>query len=373
MVSAFLPAHVNRIYAALNQDEREGQYASAFRKAVTYLESSGHGLKQRFTTDEYGNQIAIPFTPQELEEYRVRVKNTTLGVLGLRVVFGFFAPASPQVQLRSDMNEWVRDNGKANFKQVWYSMLDQYKGNYDEAFKKWVELYPDQIPFTVSESERDTVAYFRYAEQSGSFVDNNEQLFKEHKQGAAFLIPHKDGYSWDAYKTMTDMGLRRNKAVSDFLREVQSAADIQEYYSRRADYEDNLANAGTDFERRQLREEFNEWATVFKAGRPLVQEELSQGGERAVQRVNALNDLREMLKKPLTYKASPVVASKLKEMLDVYDKYKDNVQAMQAFSGSDFLAQVEKEEAIAKLIKLSEFNENTRSAYVVLFSRLLGV
>ena len=37
-----LPGHVNRFLSALSRDERDSQYASAFRKAVTYLEAGGH-------------------------------------------------------------------------------------------------------------------------------------------------------------------------------------------------------------------------------------------------------------------------------------------------------------------------------------------
>ncbi|KAF2377258.1 hypothetical protein BSN82_17850, partial [Acinetobacter baylyi] len=114
---------------------------------------------------------------------------------------------------------------------------------------KWVELYPDQIPFTVVESERSTVAYFRYAEESGAFVEQNQDLFKKFPQGAAFLIPHKAGFSWDAYKTMTDMGLKRNKRVADYLRDVQTSADLQQYYAKRNAYEESLTQVGTDFER----------------------------------------------------------------------------------------------------------------------------
>jgi hypothetical protein len=89
IVSSFLPAHINRLYAAMNQDDRNSQYASAWRKAVTYLEAGGHGLPK--TYDEEGN--LKPPSAQELEEYRLSVKNTTLGILGIRFVFGFFAPA----------------------------------------------------------------------------------------------------------------------------------------------------------------------------------------------------------------------------------------------------------------------------------------
>jgi hypothetical protein len=371
MLSAFLPAHFNRIYAAMNQDERDGQYASAMRKSMTYLESAGHGLEQKYEMID-GVKTPIAFTPQELEEYRVRLKNTTLGILGLRVFFGFFAPASPQIQLRSDITEWARDNGKANFKQAWYSVLNEYPGDYDAAMKRWVELYPDQIPFTVSESDRTTVAYFRYAEESNAFVENNQDLFNEYRQGAAFLIPHKAGYSWDAYKTMTDMGLRKNKTVTDYLREVQTAADLQTYYDRKDTFEKSLTEVGTDFERSRLRQEWTDWSTTFKAGRPLVQEEINQGGKRAIERVAALNDLRNMLGDEKAFKAAPKTVSTLKQMLVIYDKFQESKKSLKKISGSSYLVDVEETDTLAKLQQLSKTNENTLSAYNVLFSKLMG-
>jgi hypothetical protein len=370
MVSAFLPAHVNRIYSAMNQDERDGQYASASRKAMTYLEASGHGLQQKFKMVD-GVETPIPFTAKELEDYRVKLKNTTLGILGMRVIYGFVAPASPSVQLKSDMADWVRGNGEANFKQVWYGLLDK-TGDYDKAMAEWVKYFPDQMPFTVSESERSTVAYFRYAKESGDFVDNNQQLFKDFKQGATFLIPHKAGYSWDAYKTMTDMGLRKNKTVTDFLREVQTAADMQTYYEKKNTYEKNLESVGTDFERSQLRKEFTDWATIYKAGRPLVQEELSQGSQKAIERMNAYNDLLAMVKSKEAEKANPQTVRALRKMVDLYENYKTSKNDLEQFGGSRFLSQMNKDETIIKMRELSQYNENTVSAYNVLFGRLLG-
>jgi hypothetical protein len=367
MVSAFLPAHVNRIYAAMNKDERDGQYASASRKAMTYLEASGNGLKQKFAEDG----TPIPFTAKELEDYRVKLKNSTLGILGMRVIYGFVAPASPSVQLKSDMADWVRGNGEANFKQVWYGLLDK-TGDYDTAMAEWVKYFPDQMPFTVSESDRSTVAYFRYATESGEFVDSNQKLFNEFKQGATFLIPHKAGYSWDAYKTMTDMGLRKNKTVTDFLREVQTASDMQVYYEKKNQYEANLESVGTDFERTQLRKEFTDWATIYKAGRPLVQEELSQGSQKAIERMNAYNDLSAMLKTKIADQASPGTAQALRKMVDLYENYKTSKKELDQFGGSQFLSQMNKDETIIKMRELSQYNENTVSAYNVLFGRLLG-
>jgi hypothetical protein len=366
-VSAFLPAHVNRIYQAMSKDERDGQYASAMRKAMTYLESSGNGLQQKFDKDNN----PIPPTQGDLDKYRERLNNVTQSILGLRVVYGFVAPATPTVQLKSEMADWVRENGKANFKQVWYGLLDR-SPDYDTAMKEWVRLYPDQIPFTISESERSTVAYFRYADESGKFVDNNQDLFKSYPQGAAFLIPHKSGYSWNAYKTMTDMGLRKNKRVDDFLRSVQTAADMQTYYAKKGEYETNLEAVGTDFERSQLRAEWTDWAKNFKSFRPLVQEELAQGGRKAIERQRALDDLQQMLNDKSARKAAPKTFDVIKQMNDLYVSYKENYEALSQFSGTSILQDSEKEGTIIKMRKLSQFNENTLSAYNVLYGRLLG-
>jgi hypothetical protein len=370
MVSAFLPAHINRLYAAMDRDERDSQYASAWRKAVTYLEASGNGIPKKYEMVD-GVETLIPPSPAELEEYRLRVKNTTISILGTRFVLGFVVPASPQVQLKSDMTDWLRDSGRASFKQSWNNLLDQYPGDYDAAMAKWTELYPNQIPFTIPESERETVAPFRYAEESGNFVEQNKELFDKYKEGAAFLIPHKSGFSWDAYKTMTDMGLRQNKRVEDYLREVQTAADLQTYYERKEQFETSLETAGIDYTRSKLRKEFNSWKELFFAGRPLVKEELSQGSQKAITRLTALDDLSNMLDDPAVT-ARPATQGALKKMVDLYNKYKDEQLRYDSYSGSSFLASLSKDRTIREMRELALFNENTQAAYDVLFGRLLG-
>ena len=366
-VSSFLPAHINRLYEVMDKDERDSQYASAWRKAVTYLEAAGYGLK--ITEDEFGN--VIPPSEAEQEEYRQRIKNTTLSIIGTRFALGFVLPATPQVQLKADMAQWISDNGNANFKQAWNKLLDKYPGDYDTAMAKWVELFPNQIPFTVTESQRKTVGVIRYAEESGVFVEKNAELFSKYPQGAAFLIPHKSGFSWDAYTTMKNMGLKYNKRVDDFLKDVQTAADLQQYYSKKNEYEVQLEESITDVERSIARAEFQDWAKVFKAGRPLVQEELAEGGKKAVERVKAINDLRNMINDPKITVRGPL-QKQLKEMLDLYDTYKADKEIFAEIPGGTKVSSFLKEETIIKMRELSRSNENTISAYNTLFASLLG-
>jgi hypothetical protein len=236
---------------------------------------------------------------------------------------------------------------------------------------KWVELFPNQIPFTVPESEKKTVAIIKYAEESGLWVEKNAELFKQYPQGAAFLIPHKSGFSWDAYKTMKDMGLKYNKRVDEFLREVQTSADLQQYYSKKNEYEVKLEESYTDVERSMARKEFTEWAKVFKAGRPLVQEELAEGGKKAVERIKAINDLRLLLDDPKVTARGPL-QKQLKEMVNLYDSYKADKELFSNIPGGSKLSTFLKDDTIVKMRELSKANENTMSAYNTLFASLLG-
>ena len=366
VLSSVLPAHINRLYAAMNTNERNSQYASAWRKAVTYLEASGNGLPKNYDKD--GN--LLPPTPGEQEDYRLKVKNSTQSILAMRFVFGFVAPASPQVQLKSDMAQWISDNGKSNFKQVWNGLLNQYPGNVDAAMAKWIELFPSEMPFTVTESEKKTIAPIKYAQEAGNFVNQNKDVFSEYPSAAGFLIPHKSGFSWDAYQAMKNIGVIQYKRVDDYLRQVQTAADLQQYYARKSEFDNGMNNAIADFERTQLRQEFDNWKTLFFAGRPLVQEELSKGSQKAIDRLRTLDELNTMLSKNLNLR--PKTEAKLREMSKAYSDYQAEKANYDQLNVSTVLTKSLKEDAITKLKELAKYNENTQATYDVLFGRLLG-
>jgi hypothetical protein len=367
IVSRLLPAHLNRAIAAMDQNERNSQYASAYRKAVTYLEASGNGIPKKL--DDQGN--LIPPTAGELEDYRQKVRSTTLGILATRFVYGFFAPASPSTQLKSDMAEWIRDAGRANWKQAWNALRQQYGGDYEKAMQRWVELYPNLVPYTVTESDRKTVAFFGYAEESNKFVTENTALFEKYPEAAAFLIPHKGAFSFDAYKTMTDMGLLRNKRVEDYLRDVQTASDLQVYYEKRNEYENSLTTAFNDTARTIIRQQFNNWRTQFLAGRPLVGEALAGSAERAVKRINALDDLEKMLNDKDFSNVRRDTQNVLREMLNTYQNYQKQKDIYASTGGSQEILDAIKVSSLNRIKELAKFDENTQAAFDSLFGRLL--
>jgi hypothetical protein len=368
ILSRLMPAHVNRAFALMDQDDRDSQYASAYRKAVTYLEASGNGLPKRL--DANGNLMAPSVA--ERETYRERLKNATLSVLALRFAFGFFAPASVQTELKSEMAEWIKDSGKSNWKEVWYKLYEKNNFDKDIAMAKWVELYPNQVPYTVSESDRKTVAIFQSAEDSGKFVEDNQELFNTYKEGAAFLIPNEGAFSYDAYRTMKTMGLRENKRVEDHLREVQSAADAEIYYERKNKFDESLGVITSPEIRKVLRRQYNTWKDTYMAGRPMREEYLGRGREKAVERIRALDDLSAMLDDPKFANIRPETQNVLREMVDAYKGYVKQKEIFELTGGDSEVIDIVKSGTLSKIKNLSNFNENTLTAYMSIFSRLLG-
>jgi hypothetical protein len=171
---------------------------------------------------------------------------------------------------------------------------------------------------------------------------------------------------------MRDMGLIENKRIEDYLREVQTASALQQYFEKKDEYERNLQSSGSDYVRRLARQQFSTWKTTFFAGNPLVAEELSQSSQKAIDRQNALNDLEIMVTDPEVEKTSPQTVRALREMVDLYQSYKNQRQSYDLLGGSSNLIQSVKDSTILRMKDLATFNENTQAAYDVLFGRLLG-
>jgi hypothetical protein len=362
-LGAVLPGHVNRFIATQSRDERNSQYASAFRKAVTYLEAGGH-------------TPSADATPGEVADYQNRLKNTIAGILTTRFVLGFFAPASPTTTLKSDMEDWVRDNGRVNFKQVFTKLIEEYsaQGNPDPvgaAMADWTKYYPDQIPYVINESEPVVQAQFKTSNEAANWVEANNDLIKTYREGASFLIPQSGTFTWESYEFLKNNGYRESKLVGEFLREVFVARSKQFYYSERDRYEEQLQMARTDADRRRIKEIWDAWSREYKGSRPLLQEEFAASSVNNVKRLSAYSDLKRLLsEQPIKTEA----AQKMRQMVQIYETYKNQVDSVyNSRSERDIRTRdLLKESTISQLKQIANTDANARSVYDVLFSNFLG-
>ena len=367
MVNAIFPAHINRFFSLMDRNERNSQFASAFRKAATYLEATGHGLKPKIdpTTGQ-----EIPIQPGELQEYKDKLTASTITALTLRFALGFFVPAPPQTTLRADIATWARQNGETNFKQTWNNLVEK-TGDYDKAMLEWVRLYPNEVPYTISESESNVIAIINANTKANDWIESNQGLLRQYPEAASFFIPKEGEFDFDSYKLLIKMGLKRSKTMEDFLRQVSTAYDENFYYEQQDLFEQELANTYSDFQKRQLKAQWDNWASQFKGARPLLQEELGKGAERAIQRNLALQDLEDMFSDP-SVRLDPTIRQPIEGMLRVYNDYinaRDSVygSTTSALNYKDLL----KQRAKAELERLSKTNRNAQDAYFALFSKLI--
>jgi len=363
LLASMVPAHVNRLLARLNKDERESQYASAFRKAVTYLEAAGR-------------TPGADATPGETKAYQEALESTVQSILSVRFVAGFFAPASPSVSLKSDMAEWARDNGSVNFKQTWNKLINKYaeqgsEDPYGEAMADWVKYFPNQIPFTVNESDPQVLPYFQSSNAASKWVDDNRALVKKYPQGSAFLIPNTGEFTYDAYQTLMNNGYRQKKLIGDYLKEVSVAKDEQVYYTQKAVRDEALTGSFTDRERSIINDNWQAWSKEFLAARPLLRMEFASAAENTIKRDAAFADLRNMIAEPnLT---GPTI-NRLREMVREYDEY-EVLTTTQYNSSSDRDIRIRKSYKESLRLRLQEIaagDPNAISTYSVLFSRLIG-
>lgn len=367
MINAIFPAHITRLLSTLDRDERVGQYASASRKAAAYLEATGHGLTPKI--DPVTGQ-EIPLTVGELEDYKDKLAASTITALSLRFLLGFFVPASPQTTLKSDIAVWARENGETNFKQTFNNLVTK-TGSYDKAMQEWIRLFPKELPYTVSESDSTVVAILSANKKANEWVNDNKALIKKYPEGAGFFIPKEGEFDFDAYKLLSTMGLKKSKLVDEYLREVNTARDEAFYYSQQDLYEEELANTFSDFAKRNLKTQWENWSKQYKKARPNLQEEMGKGAENAIKRTQALNDLTTMLADP-TVKVDPAVRRPIEGMLNTYNAY---VNARDAVFGNTESANnykdVLKQRAKVELLRLSKLNRNAEDAYFALFSKLI--
>jgi hypothetical protein len=373
MINAIFPAHLSRFLATLNRDERQSQYASAFRKATTYLQATGHGVEPTFNPET--GQFEAP-SPAEVAAFKEKLGSATVSVLAVRFLFGFFAPASPQVTLKADMAEWVKDNDRVNFKQVFNNLITRYDGNLDKAMGEWLRLYPDEMPYTVSESDDNVVPVVRAVKDTTKWIEKNQDLLKAYPQGAPFLMPKVGEFDFEAYRLLFKSGIKYSKTIDDFLQDTQAARDIQFYFDQKDLYEEELAVTYSDSQKTKLKEQWTLWTKQFKGTRPALQDELAEGGDRQRARQRSYQDLQNMLNGPQAAqarKSDQKAFDAIKKMSDIYNDYLYNRDLVvgssaNALSYKDLL----KQNAKTDLENIASQNANAQDAYYVLFSRLIG-
>jgi len=358
-----LPSNVRRAVDALNQDERDSQFASAARKAIIYMQATKQGLP-------------LDATEEQKLAYRQQIEGIAANIVVTRFFLGMLSPVSPQIGFGKDIPAFLKDAGNVNFKSEFNKLVNEIAATgepdaYNIALQRWTELNPGLLAYTIGETDANKVATVKKTDQAAKWVRGNRDLIQKYPEGSGFFIPYTGEFNFDDYTFLKREGYTESVPVEDFLKRVTVAEDKEAYYALKESFDTRIESAGAAPLKAAIRREWDEAKDEFLTTRPLLVQDLETRQSRQ-QIVNSINDLRTMISSGDAPKTD--LTRKYKEMISIYD----NANNMLELITSDTKVQRNQKEVIrqtafAKIKEVAAGDPQAEMAIRVLFTRLLGV
>ena len=359
-----LPSNVRRAVDALNQDERDSQFASAARKAIVYMQQNKE------------TALSLNATEAEKLEYRQKIEGIAANIVVTRFFVGLVSPVSPQISFGKDIPDYLKDAGNVNFKAEFNKLVNEIAASgepdvYNKALAKWTALNPGLLAYTIGETDANKVATIKKTKQSAEWVRNNRDLIAAYPEGSGFFIPFTGDFNFDDYTFLKREGYTKSVPVEDFLKRVAVAQDKEAYYALKQAYDDKLAKTGSSSLKANIRDEWAKVKENFLVDKPLlVQDMETRQSEQQI--VNSLNDLRQMIKSGEAPKID--LTDKYKTMLDAYDKAQNMLEVLNANTKAQRKQrEVIKQRAYTTIQNIAAGDPQAEMAVRVLFTPLLGV
>lgn len=205
------PTAVSRlVHVATDNPNTSPQMASAMMQAMAYLEAKGFAP-------------ADNASPVEKEAYIDRVKNWTRILFLNRTLFGYAAPASPELQMDPDQ-----------LHSRYLKLLSQLP--IDEAVGEFLKEYPDATPYTVFKSKSASGASLPATQQAADFMANNEAFLRTYPQAGGWFVPQAPSdtkFSLPAYREQLALQMRQQKSPEQFYSDLKYTEAADQYFTNR--------------------------------------------------------------------------------------------------------------------------------------------
>lgn len=298
LFNSVLPAHVTRALGLMNWDERNGQYASAVKNAIQVMAYNG---------DIDPDKVYDDNTKAEFME---KVNNISLGILGLRFILGFAAPASPELVQDVNLSDEARNLNLKSLRRGYTELLTKFNGDADKATLAWFKMNPKLMPFTVSSTESSKQAYPSLTAEAGDWMNKNSEFVNRNPEASVFLAPRVGEFSFATYALAKSQGFIQGKTAQDMFLQTITVKDYFVYLNTKDSYEQAVASARSTQERNQYDQM---WANIRK--------EMYDANPFLAVRVNALSDKSNIEQKRF------VLNSTRKAVEDIYKNRQSMVDA----------------------------------------------
>lgn len=324
----FLPAALTRLVPLVTKDERDGQYASALRTALTYAEAAG-------ILPEAGQA-----SPDQIQDAQDSVRSMVQNIMVQRAVFGMFAPAAPSLNEPSGdlkVNAAAMAEGVTSLRSEWFDVLEWANVKYpqngslalSEAHVEWARRYPKGKSIANPEAFTTGTSQMAGSEKAApsnapvtQWMLDNLDWVKENQAVAYHLLPTMEGDKWyeaAPYRLQFRQELREHKSLEEFYRDVTMQDEISQFFKMTKQL--SAAKMIDPGNSKAIQAAFDQWKSGWEQKHPGVAAELDRRQDPNYAHSQIAPALGRLAENPLPKELEPFKAQ-FQEMYGDYMTYR---------------------------------------------------
>jgi hypothetical protein len=228
-ISSFAPSWARRGIEAIKADttNMETIYGNTYAETVKYLASSG----------EYDLN-----DPNDTAKLYADAKGKARILAGLRALFQFTGPASPQIDFRLETDGG--DIVASAISQEFYKFQTE---NPDNAVQRFIETFGEDAFIYLGHKTEPIAGGLEASEAFGDWQRNNGGLFEQYKQSAGYFAPGGDDFSFETWNRQIQKGQRRRLSAPEIVAAAQYRLGAAVYRSKRNQLGDRISSEQRDW------------------------------------------------------------------------------------------------------------------------------
>jgi hypothetical protein len=228
-ISSFAPQWARRGIEAIKADttNMETIFGNTYGETVKYLASSG----EYDLTD-----------PNDTAKLYADAKGKARILAGLRALFQFTGPASPQIDF--GLETQGGDITASAIAQEFYKFQTE---NPDNAVQRFIETFGENAFIYLGHKTEPLAGGLEASEAFGNWQRNNGDLFSQYSQTAGYFAPGGDDFSFETWNRQLQKGQRRRLSAPEMVAAAQYRLGAAVYRSKRNQLGDRISTEQRDW------------------------------------------------------------------------------------------------------------------------------
>lgn len=228
-VSSLAPQWARRGIEAIraNTTDMSTVYGQTYGDVVKYLVQSG----------EYDMK-----DPNEVSKLYADARNKARVLAGLRALFQFTGPTSPQIDFRLET-----DGGDIIASAISQEFYKLQTNNRDTAVQEFIKKFGEDAFIYLSSKTESVAGGLEVSDAFGDWQRENSDLFNEYKDVAGYFAPSGDDFSFEVFNRQIKKGQRRRLTAPEIVEAAQYRLGMSIYRSKRAELGDKISREQRDW------------------------------------------------------------------------------------------------------------------------------